>query len=189
MSKYKGKVAGGDGLFVAEGDDGIDAGSAARGNEARGQCDEHEKGGDGADRQWIVGVEIVEHGFEIARYTKGDADADRNADERQNKTLFDDETQNVADLRTEGHARADFMGAARDFIRQQAIQADAGEEQSEQTEKAREAGDETLLKEEAIDLFGLGADLEERQILIELGNDFADGRQHGLRVGGSANFE
>ena len=61
----------------------------------------------------------------------------------------------------EGHANADLVGTASYVVSHDAVDADAGEDESEDAEPAGEGGEQTLLRDAVFDLFGLGADVAE----------------------------
>ena len=77
--------------------------------------------------------------------------------------LLDDETQDVARLRAQGHADAEFARAPRDFVGEQTVEADARERQREDAEESRYTRHQTFLKQHTIHLFGLRHHFEQRE--------------------------
>ena len=87
----------------------------------------------------------------------------------------------------EGHADADLAGAAGYVVGHDAVDADAGEDESEDAEEGGEGGEESLLRDGGFDLFGLGADVAERQILVDGLDGVAEGGEDGN--GGELGFD
>ena len=67
----------------------------------------------------------------------------------------------------ESHADADLAGTAHDVVGHDAVDADAGEDKSEDTESSGEDGEEALLRDAGVDLFSLSADVAEWKILVD----------------------
>jgi hypothetical protein len=66
-----------------------------------------------------------------------------------------------------GHADPDLTGTASDVVGHDAVDADAGEEESEDAEPSGEDGEEALLRDAGGDLFGLGVDVAQREVLVD----------------------
>jgi len=67
-------------LFVAQGDHGIDAHGAARGDVTRGERDDHEQQCDDGERQRIGSGDPVEHSGHEAREGERGGDSDGDAE-------------------------------------------------------------------------------------------------------------
>ena len=89
----------------------------------------------------------------------------------------------------ERHADADFTRAANHFVRKQAVKADAGEQQRQQTKKACQACNHALLRHEAFNAFRLGAHRKERKIAIQALREVAHGGDQSGRIQGGADLE
>ena len=80
-------------LFVAEGDQGIRAGSAARWEVAGGCGDGDEDGGDGGEGERVGGANAEEQGLHGAREEETAHDADGDTEEHGTHAFAEDETE------------------------------------------------------------------------------------------------
>jgi hypothetical protein len=105
-------------LLVTQGDHGIDAHGAARGQVGSNQTDrDHYCGGNGNWKRagcWQAGDEAGGYAFSPER--KGCSDSETSADHPQGAAK--DYAHNVSRCCTERHANADLMGAPRDRERE-----------------------------------------------------------------------
>src|ERR1700722_17542750 len=99
-------------LFVAQSDHGVDAGGAARGNEAgeNGHAGQDERHGGECYR--IARADSVEQmrktGEQAGENQRGGC-SDGNAGDGEAKTVSDDHTENISFFSAERHANADLM--------------------------------------------------------------------------------
>ncbi len=70
-------------------------------------------------------------------------------------------------MRAERHAQSDLVGAARDGVGHDAVDPDGGEDEGEEAEGSGEGGEDALLRERGVDLFGLRADVFEGQVVVD----------------------
>src|SRR6266851_3753857 len=142
-------------LFVAEGDQRVDAGGAAGWDPAGYNAGHQEQGGYGAQRDWVVGGDAPELRGDDAGYGEADNNAQDDAYADQAYAHADHEAEDVALLCSEGHADADFVGAAGGGVGEDAIDADGDEheadgaedgheEKAEARSSVREGGDKTF---------------------------------------------
>ena len=72
----------------------------------------------------------------------------------------------AAFLSAEGHANAELACALGDIVGEQTVEADAGEEESQERKEAGQVGQEALLGERPFDLLGLCAHIEKGQVVV-----------------------
>ena len=118
------------GLFVAQGDDGIDASRASRGDVARGQSNQRQKQRNGGERKRVCSADTVEQCGHEPSDDERSHDSEADAEKRESRPLAKDEAEDVAAIRAKGHADAEFLGALRDAVSDHAVDADAREHQS-----------------------------------------------------------
>ena len=110
-----------------------------------------------------------------------DGEAYRDLQERAAQDKF----QNVEAAGAEGHADADFVGAAFDGIGGDAVETDGGENQSEKSEERSELCDHGLLGEVVVNLLGKECEVDDGEIGIHAGEGAAhlglEARDHAAR--------
>src|SRR5271170_1451419 len=79
-------------------------------------------------------------------------DANNNAQNAEEQGFPQNHLENLAALRSESNADAEFSRAARDRIGHEAVKTYGGQEERESSEKSREHGRDTFLKKRAVDL-------------------------------------
>ncbi len=152
---------------MAEGLHGIDAGGAARRTVGCCDGDRQEDQGGGDEGGGVGGLKTVEHGADEASQGDGCDEAGCDSEDREAGAFAEDHEQDLAGACAEGHADADLAGAAGDVVGHDAVDADAGEDESEDAEPSGEGGEEALLRDAGFDLFGLGADVAEWKVLVD----------------------
>ena len=78
-------------------------------------------------------------------------------------------------MRAEGEADTDFVGAAEDRVGEQAVDADAGEEDGERGKEGGELGDEGRSGDGVRDQAGEGGDVVDENVGVGGGDDAAGG--------------
>src|SRR2546430_10364631 len=173
-------------LLGAEGLDGIDGGGAAR-----GQIAGEERGGDEAERSgavgdWIHGAHLEEQGRHQTHSDDGDYEPASYADAGQREAVANEHAGERLVLRAESHANADFAGALRDGVRDNAVDADDAEQQSHAAGNAkhdeREGGSRHGALVEKVQCVNVG----ERKIRIQGPDPLANFVQETLRAGARA---
>ena len=136
----------------------------------------------------IVSVAWIakEHIGDEARAGEGDGDADRDSDSDEEKYLAHDEPADIGAFRAEGHADADFVGAAGDHVGHQTVDADAGEEDGEQAEEGGELRDEALPGDGAGDLLVERGDAGDGEVGVDGVDGALDGGGDGGGIAGVA---
>ena len=104
-------------LFVPQGDQGIDAGGAARGEEAGGESNDGEEEWHQREGEEIVRLDAIEDGIKQLGDEKSDRKTDDEGDEDELRALAEDEAEDRRRFRAQGHANADFASAQRDEVR------------------------------------------------------------------------
>src|SRR6266849_8164883 len=116
-------------LFVAQGDDGVDAHGASRGYVAGDERDAAEQNRDTEERERIVGADAIDQGGDEASETERSGQADADADKCYAHALAEDHTKNVGGGSAKRDADADFVGALASEVGNYAVDADSGERQ------------------------------------------------------------
>ncbi len=114
-------------LFVAEGDDGFDAGGLGSGNPAAKEGDGQKEEGGTDEAEWVAGLEAVKHGLNEADEGEDEGKAGNDAEEGEPGGFAKDHGPDLSALRAESEADADLVGALGDGIGHDAVNADAGE--------------------------------------------------------------
>src|SRR5437879_8968295 len=122
-------------LFFAEGDGGVHAGGAAGGEVGGEEDDEGEQRTDDGVGVWVGWTDAEKEGAHQARDGERGHESDSDADGDEAGALTEDHAKDLERRGTESHANADFAGAARDGIGDDAIHADGGEEESDASER------------------------------------------------------
>src|SRR6266852_2002774 len=118
-------------LLVAEGYDGVDAGGAAGGDEAGQQGDKREQGGDAGEGERVGGADAEEKASQETRDRQGGGNSQNEAEQRQTSSVTQDEAEDIAALGAEGDADAEFLGALRYAVGDQAVDAHGGKQQGD----------------------------------------------------------
>src|SRR6266478_4808005 len=100
-------------LFGAEGLDGVDCGSAARGQVAGQKCGGYEAEGGGAVGHRIDGAHFEEQRSHEAHYDDGHGKSASHTDTRQCQAVADEHPGERFLLRAEGHTNADLARVLR----------------------------------------------------------------------------
>src|SRR5207249_1350646 len=137
----------------------------------------------------ICRTNSIEKTLNVTRYSCSYGDSDRCTDGGKRQSLSDHDAQNVALLRAQRRADADFACPPRHVIREQPVQSNAGENQGEQAKEAGQPGHQVLPKEGAVNLFDLGLVLQAGKVAVELANDALDCRDQRFRIFASAKLE
>src|SRR6266404_1217238 len=128
------------GLFVAQGDDGVDLGGATRGDVTGEHGGQRENQRHAAEGKRVVGADAVEQAAENAHRGKSDEQAKNQARGGEAHSLADHEAEHAARLRAHGHANTDFARLLVNGIGQDAVDADYREDQRESTENGEQRG-------------------------------------------------
>src|SRR6185437_606715 len=115
-------------LFATDGGGGVYLHGAASGDVAGGKRDEEEQRGDGGEGGRVGRLDAIEVMREKASNAGRGGDAERDTGGCEEHAAPNDETQEIAAARAEGDADADLARAARDFIGEQAVEADGSEQ-------------------------------------------------------------
>jgi hypothetical protein len=108
-------------LLIAEGNHGIDAHGATRGDVAGEQGDNEKHSGNGGESERIAGADAVEEARHQPRQSKGRKQTDYDAYEREAGSMREDQTHDVTPLRAKRDANADLVGLLRDGVGEDAI--------------------------------------------------------------------
>ena len=118
--------------------------------------------------------EAVEHGADEAGEQECCSEAGGYAEDGEPGGFAEDHAEHLAGLRAEGHADADFAGAAGYVVGHEAVDADAGEDEGEDAEGSGEHGEGFLLGDGCVDLSLLRADVADGKIGVDVGYGCAD---------------
>ena len=99
-------------------------------------------------------------------------------------TLAHDEAKDVAALRAEGHADADFVRALLDAVRNYAVNSDGGEDERESAEKTEQDESEMRSGHGIFNQMLHGDDVEDGLIFVDGGYRVANGRSEAGRIDG-----
>ena len=124
----------------------IDPGRAPGRDPAGDEGDEGQHEGRPGEGQTVGGGDAEEEALENAARRGGGEQAGGSAGRDEGGTLPDDESDDVAGLRPEGHPDADLAPALGDGVAEQAVEAGHGDEKSEGREEAGEDGVEAWLR-------------------------------------------
>ena len=127
-----------------------------------------------AEDERVPAFDLVELGRDEAGASDRDGNADEQADDDLGESSAQDEADDIGLVRAEGHADADFAGAALDGVGGDAVEADGGEDEGEDAEESGHLGDGALLIEVGIDLLLQGLNAEEGEVGIDVAEDVAD---------------
>jgi hypothetical protein len=155
-------------LFVAQGDDGVDAGGAAGGNEARQQSDGGEQAGDAGKGERVGDTDTKQHAGQEPRKGQGRKHAESDAEKRETSALGEYETQDVAALGAKRDANAEFLGALGDAIGDQAIDAHAGENQRDRRKNSKKKHGEARAGKGIREKLVHGSDGSHREFRVHL---------------------
>ena len=92
---------------------------------------------------------------------EGSENAQRRSEQHQHQSMLENHKQQVASLCSERSADANLAGAASDFIRQQAVHPDTGQQQAQRAEQTKEASRQALIEQQAVDDFGLCFEIDD----------------------------
>jgi hypothetical protein len=165
---------------MPEGYEGVDLGGAAGGEVAGGDGDEEEDCGYGSEGERVVGGDAEELiGHEAGEGERGD-EAEDDAEESHFCALAEDELEDVAGLRAQGDADADFVGALADEIGNHTVNSHTGQEQRQRGEDAEQNHGNAARGE------GVGDDIIHGHYVVDdfPGIDFRDGAADGVHNGG-----
>jgi len=124
-------------LFVAEGHDGIEGGSAARGDDGSRERNKNYAEQSEQKRDHIAGLDAKEHGAHEACARKSNRNASEDGSRADQQTFAQNQPQHLPVLCAEGHADADFRSAAADAIGERAVEAGGDKEDSKYAEEDR----------------------------------------------------
>src|SRR6266702_7627997 len=96
---------------------------------------------------------------------------------------------NLFSLSAKGYADSDFPGLLRDGVRGHSVDADAGEEQGEQSEKAGDLSDQALVHDRSSDFLCHRSSVGNGKVRIDLGHGCPNGRNGSSRFTRKANFK
>ena len=111
--------------FGAKSCDGIGFGGAERGQQRGEQADDGEDKNNAAENQRIVGGRAEEQRFHQPRDAGRGEQSEHETERGQPRALAHDEAKNVAHLRAERETNAEFAGALRDAVSDEAVKTDA----------------------------------------------------------------
>jgi hypothetical protein len=139
-----------------------------------GQC----QGGDGKDSK-AHALGFVELRLNVAEAEPGYGYSDGSeADHGLEHGAAHDHTDNGAAVGAEGHADTDLRGAAGDGVGDDAVEAEACEQKSQDAEQSHEARDHAVLSEAVGDLLVEGLEFDDGEIGIDGGQRLAGGGLH-----------
>src|SRR5579875_1992353 len=161
-------------LFGAESADGVYGGGAHGGEDAGEQGAESECDDRCEEDDRVPLLDVIELRGDEARASDGCGDADGEADEDLGEGPAEDEADDFGSVGAEGHADADFAGAAGDDVGGDSVEADGGEDEREDAEESGHLGDDALLIEAVGDLLVHGVDVEDGEVRVDLGDGAAD---------------
>src|SRR5439155_24046175 len=121
----------------------------------------------------IDGFDSVEETLHTASYTQGCGDPGPRANSDETRSLGYNEAQNIAVMRAQSYADANFVRAASHFVGRQAVESNASERQRENGKQTRKTGEQAFLKQTLIDLLHLCLRVEQKEILVDLVQHFA----------------
>src|SRR2546427_6020057 len=173
-------------LFVAEGYDGVDAGGAAGGDEAGQQGDAREQGGDTGESERVRGADAEKQAGQEARDRQGGGNSQCEAEQRQTGSVTQDEAEDIAALRAEGDADAEFLGALRDAVGDQAVDAHGGKQQSDGGKNSQKQHGKARTGKRIGEKLVHGGDGGHGLFAVQLLNLVVDSGNHGQRIAGSA---
>src|SRR5579863_8210273 len=133
------------GLFVAQGDHGIHAHRAPRRDVAREQRHGEQERCNGEIDCRVTRAGIEDQRREKVRDRCSTRKTENDSGSAKHGTLAQNELKNVAPLRTQGHADADFARAPARVVRDHAVDSDGGEQKRGCGKKAEQRGAETRL--------------------------------------------
>ena len=109
----------------------LDAGGTSGRNISRDTGHEADEHRDTRDRRGVVAADAVQDRFEPAAEERGDRRAANHADERHHRALEQDGSEHDTLGRAERHPDADFAGTLHHVGRDDAVQADRGQQQAD----------------------------------------------------------
>ncbi len=154
-------------LFVTQGDHGIGAHGAARGNVAGHEGDGQQQNRHGRKCERVGCSDAEEFTGKNARERKGRGEADGEAQNRKHETLAQNEAQNIARLSSKSHANADFVSALAGGVSENAVDSDAGENQRNDAKAADENAGKALCGGVELNARIESSEIEERQIGVK----------------------
>src|ERR1041385_1097419 len=114
--------------FITKRDDGIDFHGAARGEKTRQQSSQEQNKNRGREEKRVIGGSLIELRRDQATKTKNCDQSSHRSENDRPHSLIDDEPQDVARLRAQRHANADFRRALGHAVGDRPVNSDAGEE-------------------------------------------------------------
>ncbi len=168
-------------LFVAEGNDGVDAGGTARREVGSSDGNERQQrsGADKCDR--IGGADAKEETAQGTRKNESEGDAHRNADQRKAEAFAYNDAKDLAGTSAERDANADLADAQGYGIRHDAIDADSRKDQSQSSKDAEQPGAEAGLRHVGGNIFFHGSNADERLVGVNFLKGASESR--GLELG------
>src|SRR5207248_8923898 len=138
-------------------DDGRDKGANCEGTHRKRQ------------RKWIP----IDDSVELRRHEATGADGQRYTEHQSENDFLkrapEDKLDDVGPVGAKRHADTDLARALGDRVSGDAVEADSGENQSDDTEQAGQAGNRPSLTKPQCDLLLHGADITDREIWIRFG--------------------
>ena len=129
-----------------------------------------------------VSGSVAETSIEQARHQpreqKREDDANAQAKQGKLRSLSQNQTQNVAPLRPEGHANSDFMRALRGRVRNHAENSDRGEHESNRAERTQKERAKSFPRDRLAERVREGFDIRHGQVLVNGVNRLANGGGH-----------
>ena len=147
---------------------------APRGDDRRDEGARGERPARRGQRQRIPERHAVELRREQVAGADRERQAEHEADDDAPERALQHQPDDVAAAGAERHADADLVGALRDGVGGDAVQADRREHERDDAEEAGEAGHGALLIEGAIDLLLQRPDAGDGQVRIDLGERALD---------------
>ena len=108
--------------FIAQSGQWIDARSSARGNPACGQSDCHDHDHHRGQCQWIGWRDSEQIRLQAGSQREGDNEAEPDADGGETQAVSENQSKNIAALRTHRHADGDFRPSGTRRQRRSGIQ-------------------------------------------------------------------
>lgn len=127
-------------LLVTQRGHGVNPHGAPRGNVAGQQRDKQHQNSRSQKSDGVGGRDAVELAGKQASDGEGGSEAEGEADEGELRAFFQDEPENIPRQGAKRHANADFAGASGDEERQDAVDADGAEHESESRKGNKEDG-------------------------------------------------
>src|SRR5208282_6313295 len=154
-------------LFMTQGDDGVDAGRAARGNGAGGECDQRKQERDGGIGERVRGRNAEYQAAKEPAEKGAEKKTSHNSGKSEFQTVRDDQGKNFSAACAEGHADSDFLFALSHGIGQDSIQTKHTQKQRSSRKKSEERRFGLLLRQRGAEHLRKRARIRRDQVRID----------------------